>query len=371
MRGILAVTCAVAVCVSVAPRACAQAGSGKASTARLRLDYEQALGEYQAKPAADRADLKHPAGLYRPKFKGLAEKYAGDEEALPALDWLVRNVGVATDKDAQDVGQWALERLIRDHAAQGDIGPVLAGTEGTAGVLGRERLVRLYDRVVERNRSQDARAQALLLKALLLLGGDGPTVAQTQPGARQALQVSGTDRADAVQLLRRIGRDFGAAGVAPRAASCLYEQEHLLVGMKAPELAGKDANGAEVRLSQLRGRVVVLAFWGLWSEPCQALVVEELELVRKMGKAPVALLGVNSDKSRGALAKALTERQITWANIYDGPVGEGALAKAWNVHTWPTIYVLDHEGTIRYRDVRGQALEDAVTELVKKVPAKP
>ncbi len=371
MRGIMAGVCVVAVCGAV-QMAYAQAGSGRASAARLRLDYEQALGEYQSKSAEEQADVKHPARVYRPKFKSLAEKYAGDEEALPPLDWLVRTVGVAPDKDGTEMGQWALERLIRDHAAQGDIGPALVGTENTAEWLGRDRLLRLYDRVIDRNRGQEPRAQAMLLKALLMLKGEAPRIpdAPTQTPA-PALRVSSAEQSEARQLLRRIGRDFGATAVAARAERCLFEQERLQVGMKAPELAGKDVNGGEVRLSQFRGRVVVLTFWGQWSEPCQTLIAEELELARKMGQEPFAVVGVNSDKGRTVLARTLNQQKITWANIYDGPVDEGPLAKQWNVCDWPTIYVLDHEGTIRHRDLRGKALEDAVTELVKNVPARP
>ena len=48
--------------------------------------------------------------------------------------------------------------------------------------------------------------------------------------------------------------------------------------------------------------------------------------------------------------------------------GKGPIAKRWNVHSWPTIYILDNEGVIRYRDPSGEALEKAVNELLAKIP---
>ena len=93
-------------------------------------------------------------------------------------------------------------------------------------------------------------------------------------------------------------------------------------------------------------------------------------MVQRLKDQPFTLLGINSDESRSALKKIIAEQKITWPNIYDGPPGQGKIAQAWNVRGWPTIYVIDHEGIIRYKDLRDQQLEDAVNKLLKKVPRK-
>lgn len=93
-------------------------------------------------------------------------------------------------------------------------------------------------------------------------------------------------------------------------------------------------------------------------------------MVHKLANEPFTLLGINSDRSRSALKKILEEQKITWPNIYDGTPGRGEIASRWNVRGWPTIYVLDHEGVIRYRDLRDKRLEKAVMELLEKVPPK-
>jgi len=101
------------------------------------------------------------------------------------------------------------------------------------------------------------------------------------------------------------------------------------------------------------------------------MLPQERELVAKLADKPFTLLGINSDESRSVLRKVMRDEKITWPNIYDGPPGRGPIATQWNVYGWPTIYVLDHKGVIRYRDVRDEELEKAVMELLRDVPAQP
>ncbi len=100
------------------------------------------------------------------------------------------------------------------------------------------------------------------------------------------------------------------------------------------------------------------------------MIPHERELVDKFHKKPFVLLGINSDESRSALAKIIKKERITWPNIFDGPKGEGEIARQWNVRGWPTIYVIDHEGVIRHRDPSDKRLEETVARLVKNVPGK-
>jgi hypothetical protein len=98
------------------------------------------------------------------------------------------------------------------------------------------------------------------------------------------------------------------------------------------------------------------------------MIPHERELARKLSDKPFTLLGINSDESRSALKNVLAEQQITWPQIYDGTPGEGPIATHWNVHGWPTIYILDHEGVIRFKDLRDEKMEEAVLELLDKLP---
>jgi hypothetical protein len=91
----------------------------------------------------------------------------------------------------------------------------------------------------------------------------------------------------------------------------------------------------------------------------------ERSLVKRLADKPFALLGINSDKDKDELKKAMEEEKITWRSWWNGPQGtEGPIAKKWNVHSWPTIYILDQKGVIRYKNVRGPKMDEAVDKLL-------
>jgi hypothetical protein len=77
---------------------------------------------------------------------------------------------------------------------------------------------------------------------------------------------------------------------------------------------------------------------------------------------------MNSDP-KDVLRKAMASEKITWRSFWDGGSTGGPIATRWNVHSWPTIYVLDEKGVIRAKNLRDEALEKKVEELV--AAAKP
>jgi len=92
--------------------------------------------------------------------------------------------------------------------------------------------------------------------------------------------------------------------------------------------------------------------------------------VKKMEGRPFALLGVNSDENLERLRARMQEEGITWRSWRNGGSTEGPISTKWNVTGWPTIYVIDHRGVIRHKDLPHEALEAAVEELVGKAEAE-
>ncbi len=94
----------------------------------------------------------------------------------------------------------------------------------------------------------------------------------------------------------------------------------------------------------------------------------ERSLVKRTEGKPFALLGINSDADKDALKKVLVKEEITWRSWWNGPKGtSGPLSEKWNVNSWPTTYVLDAKGVIRYKNVRGEKMDEAVDALLKEV----
>jgi len=95
----------------------------------------------------------------------------------------------------------------------------------------------------------------------------------------------------------------------------------------------------------------------------------ERSLVKRLEGKPFALIGVNSDDDRNELKSVIAAEKITWRSFWDGD--DGPIAKAWNIQGWPTIYVLDHKGVIRYKGVRGEAMDKAVDTLLGEMGNTP
>lgn len=93
----------------------------------------------------------------------------------------------------------------------------------------------------------------------------------------------------------------------------------------------------------------------------------ERSLVKRLEGKPFALIGINSDDDRAQLKKVMEKEKITWRSFWDGGSTEGPIASTWNVRGWPTIYVLDHKGVIRYKGVREKSLDKAVDALLQEV----
>jgi len=93
----------------------------------------------------------------------------------------------------------------------------------------------------------------------------------------------------------------------------------------------------------------------------------ERSLVKRLAGKPFALLGINSDANKEQLKEVMLKEEITWRSWFDGGNTSGPIATAWNVSGWPTTYVLDQKGVIRYKDVRERAMDDAVDALLAEL----
>jgi len=102
------------------------------------------------------------------------------------------------------------------------------------------------------------------------------------------------------------------------------------------------------------------------------MLPHERSLVTKLTGKPFSLVGVNSDRDKADFKTQAAKEEVTWPCFYDESTS-GPIATAWNIHGWPTIYVIDAKGVIRFRDLRGDALEKAVDGLLDEMekPAEP
>jgi thiol-disulfide isomerase/thioredoxin len=141
---------------------------------------------------------------------------------------------------------------------------------------------------------------------------------------------------------------------------------------RAHEIEGVDSQGKPLRLSDYQGKVVLLDFWASWCGPCMGLVPHEKALVKSHQGKPFVLLGVSADNTLADLKTAEEENQLPWRSWWDG---DRSLQRQWDVKVLPTLFLIDHEGIVRYRFEGGGRtteanVEAALKDLLGKVPGK-
>ena len=175
----------------------------------------------------------------------------------------------------------------------------------------------------------------------------------------------------AEELLRTGTTKFSETKSAKEFDDGLFALANLTVGKTPPPIEGENVVDAKpLKLSDYKGKVVVVCFWGNWCPPCRAMYPHERSLVKRLEGKPFALLGVNSDKDREKTIEIMAKEQLTWPSFWNDGSTRGAISTTYRVRFWPTIYVLDADGIIRYRNVRGKAMDEAVDTLLKELASK-
>ena len=120
-------------------------------------------------------------------------------------------------------------------------------------------------------------------------------------------------------------------------------------GKAAPEIEGLDLNDRPIKLSDFRGRAVLLNFWGSWCFPCMRFVPHERKLAAHYTDRPFAIVGVNCGDEVEVARAAAARTEMTWPSIRNESGDGTAITRQWKILGYPTLYLIDHHGTIRKR----------------------
>ena len=138
----------------------------------------------------------------------------------------------------------------------------------------------------------------------------------------------------------------------------------LAPGTKAPEFILPAVNGEEFSLKSLRGHIVILDFWASWCAPCIAEMPTVKEIYAKYKDKGLKIVGISMDNSKTAWIKSIDKIQIPWAHTSSlKGMKKCPVAQLYQVYAIPTLYIIDQEGKIIAKDLRGEELKKKIDEL--------
>jgi len=308
-----------------------------------RIGYWTGTGLSEMPP---RKDQPQPTPPNRAELLSLLEYDSATPAAFEAAQWILLN-----SPDGADV-QKAAEVILEEHIQSSDLVNLAQELER----MRHNCSSNLLQAMLDQNPHPEVRGNACLTLATL-------RKAAAEYGKNQQAT------AEAEKLYERVIAEFGQATqqgrpLAELARSQLSELRRLSIGKVAPEIDGYDLDGRPMKLSDYRGQVVTLLFWSAHC-PVEYEALEFRRLVEQMDGKPFVLLGIHADDDTEKAKAAAEKYQMTWRSFQDAR--EGPISKTYNIRGWPTIYVLDRKGVIRYRGLYHRSeIAAAVDKLLQE-----
>ncbi|SMP24636.1 Peroxiredoxin [Algoriphagus winogradskyi] len=143
----------------------------------------------------------------------------------------------------------------------------------------------------------------------------------------------------------------------------LDEMRALSMGQIAPEIELPNPEGEIIKLSDLRGKYVMIDFWAAWCKPCREENPNVVRLYNEYNEKGFEVFGVSLDRTKEAWVDAIAEDGLTWTQVSDLQYFNSAAAELYQINAIPATYLIDPDGKIIGKDLRGPSLEAKLAEI--------
>lgn len=143
----------------------------------------------------------------------------------------------------------------------------------------------------------------------------------------------------------------------------MTNETRIKIGEPAPEIELPTPDGENMQLSDLKGKVVLIDFWASWCSPCRKENPEMVRLYNKYKDDGFTILGVSLDEKRKAWLNAIEKDSLTWHHVSDLKGWKSKASNKYNVSSIPHTVLVDEEGRIIARNLRGEPLKEKLEEI--------
>jgi peroxiredoxin len=140
--------------------------------------------------------------------------------------------------------------------------------------------------------------------------------------------------------------------------------ETALIGKMAPDFSAKNPQGQLVSLKQSLGKVTIIDFWASWCGPCRAENPNVVALYNELHSKGLNIIGISLDEDSNKWNEAIAKDKITWTQVSNLKKWKDPIAISYGIEQIPTTFILDSNGIILEKDLRGEELKTKVKELL-------